>query len=51
LRLLTVEQERVLHQEVLMKGFGRVRDVKTGPDGAIYVVFNAPDRIVRLSAR
>jgi glucose/arabinose dehydrogenase len=25
-----------------------VRDVQTGPDGAIYLALNRPDRIVRL---
>lgn len=37
----------VEHEEILY-GKGRVRDVVTGPDGMIYVVLNAPDRVVRL---
>ena len=39
---------RVLHQEVILKGAGRVREAVPGPDGAIYVVLNAPSRVVRL---
>ena len=35
-------------QEVLFKNVGRLRDVVMGPDGAIYVDFNQPDRIARL---
>ena len=35
-------------QEVLFKNVGRLRDVVMGPDGAIYVAFNQPDRIARL---
>jgi aldose sugar dehydrogenase len=35
-------------QEVLFKNVGRLRDVITGPDGAIYIAFNQPDRIARL---
>ncbi|MGC9355855.1 MAG: PQQ-dependent sugar dehydrogenase [Mariniphaga sp.] len=38
-----------MHQEVILKGAGRVRDVSTGPDGAIYVVLNNPGKVVRLS--
>lgn len=48
LRRVVIEGNRVTHQEVLLKDLGRVRDVQTGPDGAIYVALNQPDRIVRL---
>ena len=50
-RLLDIEDERVIHQEILLKDFGRVRDVKTGPDGAIYVVLNRPGKILRLTPK
>ncbi|HSO87484.1 MAG TPA: PQQ-dependent sugar dehydrogenase, partial [Draconibacterium sp.] len=33
-RLLDIENDRVMHDEVILKGQGRVRDVQTGPDGA-----------------
>lgn len=48
LRRVVIEGGKVTHQEILFKDFGRVRDVQTGPDGAIYVALNQPDRIVRL---
>lgn len=48
-RLLSIEKDRVMHQEVILKGQGRVRDVSTGPDGAIYVVLNQPGTVLRLT--
>jgi glucose/arabinose dehydrogenase len=50
LRRLVVAGDRVMHQELLLKHAGRVRDVTCGPDGAIYVVLNGPDKILRLTA-
>nr|WKN40247.1 PQQ-dependent sugar dehydrogenase [Tunicatimonas sp. TK19036] len=49
-RLLSVVDNRVMHDEVIMKNIGRVRDVAPGPDGAIYVVMNEPDIILKLTA-
>ena len=41
---LTVEGERVLGEERLLAGRGdRIRDVKVGPDGAIYVLTDEAD--------
>jgi glucose/arabinose dehydrogenase len=45
---LVVEDKKVTHQEILFKGIGRVRDLEMGPDGELYVVLNAPDRIARI---
>jgi glucose/arabinose dehydrogenase len=50
-RLLDIEADRVMHQEVILKNFGRVRDVGLDPEGNIYVVVNKPDRIIKLSPR
>ena len=50
-RLLHIEKDRVMHQEVILKGAGRVRDVSTGPDGAIYVVLNKPGKVIRLTPK
>jgi aldose sugar dehydrogenase len=36
-------------EEVIMKNHGRVRDLKTGPDGTIYVLLNNPDAVIRLT--
>jgi glucose/arabinose dehydrogenase len=48
-RILDIESERVMHEEVILKNYGRVRDVACGPDGAIYVVLNEPDEVLRLT--
>jgi glucose/arabinose dehydrogenase len=47
--LLDIEADRVMHQEVILKNFGRVRDIGLDPEGNIYVVVNKPDRIIRLN--
>ena len=46
-RLIDVNGADYISEAVLIKDEGRVRDVTTGPDGAIYVAL--PNRIVRLS--
>ena len=48
-RLLDIENDRVIHQEIILKDAGRVRDICSGPDGAIYVVLNKPGNILRLT--
>ena len=48
-RRLPVEGHKVAQQEMILKGYGRVRDLKFGPDGALYVVLNQPDKILRLT--
>ncbi len=48
-RLLNIEDNRVMHQEVILKNYGRVRDVGIDPAGNIYVVVNSPDRVIKLS--
>jgi glucose/arabinose dehydrogenase len=48
-RLLDIEQDRVMHQEVILKNYGRVRDIGLDPDGNVYVVVNKPDRVLKLS--
>jgi aldose sugar dehydrogenase len=47
-RRLEIRDGRVTHQEVLLRGYGRVRDVVVGPDGLVYLAMNDPGRIVRL---
>ncbi len=49
--LLDIEDNRVMHEEVILKNQGRVRDVSTGPDGAIYVVLNKPGSVLRLTPK
>ena len=48
-RLVEIEKDRVIHEEIILKNYGRVRDVSSGPDGAIYVVLNEPGRVLRLT--
>ena len=47
--LLNIEKDRVMHQEVILKNAGRVRDVGMDPDGNIYVVVNEPHQVIKLS--
>jgi glucose/arabinose dehydrogenase len=49
LRRLVVEDEQVVRQEMILKNLGRVRDIKSSPDGALYVVLNNPDVILRIT--
>lgn len=48
IRRIIVDGDRVVEQEVVLKGYGRVRDVKVGPDGALYVLTNEPDALLRI---
>ncbi len=49
---LTLEGQRVVNEETLVQGMGRVRDVRQGPDGYIYLALEdregKPTPIVRL---
>ncbi len=47
-RRLRLTNGAVSQEEVILKGLGRVRDVRTGPDGFLYVVLNKPGSILRL---
>jgi glucose/arabinose dehydrogenase len=51
LRLLDIDNGRVMHEEILLKNLGRVREAVIGPDGAIYVILDEPARIVQLTPR
>lgn len=48
LHRLEIENGKVVSDEIILHGLGRVRDVASGPDGYIYVVLNGPDEVVRL---
>ena len=48
-RLIEVDGETYVGEAKLLQDKGRVRDVTTGPDGAIYVAL--PSRIVRISPK
>lgn len=49
-RLLTISDRRVIEDEVILKNRGRIREALPGPDGAIYVIANNPDQILRLTS-
>jgi glucose/arabinose dehydrogenase len=38
----------VAHQEMLLQGQGRIRDVRCFDDGFVYVIYDQPGKIVRL---
>ncbi|MFO1523972.1 MAG: PQQ-dependent sugar dehydrogenase, partial [Kiritimatiellia bacterium] len=48
IRRIRVIDRKATDQEIILKGIGRVRDVKVSPDGYIYVVLNDPHRVIRL---
>ncbi|MFM1749063.1 MAG: hypothetical protein RLZZ188_2729 [Verrucomicrobiota bacterium] len=48
LKRLETEGDRLVREEIIFKGYGRVRDVVTGPDGLLYLAMNSPGRIARL---
>ena len=45
---IRVKDNKVIEQEEIVHGIGRVRDVVCAPDGSVYVVLNDPDIVVRL---
>lgn len=45
---IRVKDGAVTEREEIIRGTGRVRDVKTAPDGTIYVALNDPDKVIRL---
>jgi glucose/arabinose dehydrogenase len=48
LHRLVIENGEIVSDEIVLKGMGRIRDVKEGLDGALYLVLNGSDEIVRL---
>jgi len=41
---LTLEGDEVLREETILDGVGRIRDVRQGPDGTIYLAMVADER-------
>jgi glucose/arabinose dehydrogenase len=48
LNLCRISGNKVVKEEILLKNIGRVRDVRMGPDGYIYVSVENPGAIFRL---
>jgi glucose/arabinose dehydrogenase len=51
LQHLTVKGNKVTGREILFDKLGRVRDVRQGPDGNIYVVLESSGKIVKISPK
>jgi glucose/arabinose dehydrogenase len=46
---LTLDGEKVVAEERMLEGIGRIRDVRVGPDGLVYLLTDEQDgRIIRL---
>jgi glucose/arabinose dehydrogenase len=45
---LEVKGATVVKEETLLRGHGRIRDVRNAPDGTLYVIYDTPGRIIRL---
>ncbi|HJP83802.1 MAG TPA: PQQ-dependent sugar dehydrogenase [Fimbriimonadaceae bacterium] len=45
---LRVSKGKLVEHEEILWGMGRIRDIKTGPDGYLYIVLNGPDKVIRL---
>lgn len=43
-----LENDKVIHQEKLLQGIGRVRNVEMSPDGYIYVAIENPGKILKI---
>jgi len=48
LHRVVLDGEKVVHEEKLMEGIGRVRNVEMSPDGYIYVAVEKPGKILKL---
>lgn len=46
---IRVKDGKMVEFEPIVRGRGRVRDVRFGPDGALYVLLNDPGRILRVT--
>lgn len=50
LRLLTIVDDKVTKDELIIKGQGRIRDLKVAADGSIYLLLNSGSRSSRQGA-
>ena len=46
---LVLDGHKVVKEEVILRESGRVRDIRTGPDGALYVLIDRRGMILRLT--
>ena len=45
---LVLDGERVVHEERLLEGVGRIRDVRQGPDGRLWLLDESGGRVLRI---
>jgi glucose/arabinose dehydrogenase len=45
---LVLDGERVVHEERLLEGLGRIRDVRQGPDGRLWLLDESGGRVLRI---
>ncbi len=43
-----IKDNKVVHEEILFKNIGRLRDVRVAPDGYIYIAVENPGRVYKL---
>jgi aldose sugar dehydrogenase len=48
---VTLSDNLSINEETIFKGLGRIRNIKQGPDGAIYVSLENPGRVLRISPK
>ncbi|QJD77065.1 PQQ-dependent sugar dehydrogenase [Spirosoma rhododendri] len=51
LSILSISNNQITGEAKLLEGQGRIRNVKQGPDGNLYVSLESPGRILRLAPR
>ena len=51
LSILSISNNQITGETKLLEGQGRIRNIKQGPDGNLYVSLESPGRIVRLAPR
>ncbi len=51
IRLIKLDGDQYISEQILLKDKGRVRDITMGPDGAIYVVQNGPSQVLKLTIK
>lgn len=45
---VVIEDNKIVHQERLLKNIGRIRDIQMGPDGYIYFSVEDPGKVMRI---
>ena len=49
LKRCVIKNNKVVSQETILENIGRVRDIKEGPDGNIYIAIESSGTIVKVS--